>query len=113
MVKLDESKYKGLFLKADDLTDEMILVKITRYSEIEVPNQEGLQSCIYVDAFTRPLNLNKTNIAVLVKEFGDETDVWRDKPIRLVKSMANNPQTHAQVETIRIKPYVKQPAKVK
>ena len=64
-----------------------------------------------MDAFKRPLNLNKTNMAVLVAEFGDETDEWKGKPIRLVKSMANNPQTHVQVETIRIKPYLKQPKK--
>ncbi len=110
-MKITEEKYKGMFLKADDLGDESVLVKVVDYKLVEVPNQEAPADALYVDAFKRPLNLNKTNMATLVAEFGDETEDWKGKPIRLVKSMANNPQTHAQVETIRIKPYQKQAKK--
>jgi hypothetical protein len=111
MVKLSEDQYKGTFLKADDLSDESVLVKIVRFAMVEIENQKEPQEALYVDAFKRPVSLNKTNMQTLVKEFGDETDDWKDRHIRLVKSMANNPQTHAQVETIRIKPYVKAVAK--
>jgi hypothetical protein len=111
MVKLNEEKYRGLFLKAGDLAEDSSLVKIQRYGVVEIPGQKDPADALYFEGLKRPLNQNKTNFAVLVGEFGDETDDWIGKPVKLVKSMAKNPQTGMSVETIRIKPYVKQPAK--
>ena len=107
MVKLSEEKYKGLFLKAEDLGDETILVKIVNYGVVDVPNQEIPADVVYFDAFKRPLNLNKTNTAMIVSLFGDETEDWKGKTVRLTKSTANNPQTNKAVDVIRIRPYEK------
>jgi hypothetical protein len=113
MVKLTEEQYKGMFLKADDLGEESLLVKIIRFAMVEIEGQKDPQESLYVDAFKRPLSLNKTNMQVLVKEFGDETDAWAGQHIRFIKGLANNPKTGAQVDSIKIKPYVKQAPKAK
>lgn len=111
MVKIPESKYKSMFLKASDLTDDITAVEVQRYGLVDTPISDDPQDVIFLIGYERPLNLNKTNMASLIDILGDETDAWIGKKIRLVKSMANNPQTGSQVETIRIKAHTKQPKK--
>ena len=113
MVKIDKSKYAGNFLKASDLDEDSVLVKIKNFGvvEYEFNGEKQVRDCLYMEGYEQPLGLNKTNLKMLVELFGDETEAWKGKAIRMRKETANNPQTGQVVDTIRIKPYEKKPTK--
>ena len=102
MVKLQPNEYQSTLLKAKDLEDDIVTATIKAVEMEELP-QTGPTRCVMFSEYGKSLPLNKTNTVSLVDLFGDETDNWIDKKVKLVKSEANNPETGKAQQVIRIR----------
>ena len=102
MPKIEKSEYESTLLKSKDLEDDVVTTSITGYELIDLP-QTGPTHSIKLKGYEKPMALNKTNLKAIIDLYGDETEAWTGKVIKLVKSMANNPQTGQDQEVIRIR----------
>jgi hypothetical protein len=101
MAKIDRSKYfeGGNFLKAEDVKNGQSFT-IEKFEEAST--QLGIRPILRLKGQDKPFGLNATNLDKLVEKFGDEADKWAGKRIQFTKTRANNPQTHKEVDALRI-----------
>lgn len=74
--------YPSRYLKAEDFSGECVLT-VKNVAVEELGPERERKPVLYFDGETRGLVLNKTNMAVLAKAYGDETEGWRGRPIAL------------------------------
>lgn len=108
MVKLGKDEYEAKALlkpysKAKNPTGvkNNTIAIIEDCTEITLA-QTGKTRMLKFKEYEKALPLNKTNKAALVKLFGDDTDDWIDKEVKLIIVMANNPKG-GEAASIRIK----------
>lgn len=73
--------FKSKYLKAADLSGDVNFV--IEDASVERLRDGSEKLVVYFQGTEQGLILNKTNYAVLAKAIGDETDVWRGKPVQL------------------------------
>ena len=101
LTKLSKTEYESTLLKAGDLEEDIVIVTIENEGMENLP-QTGPTRCVRFKEYEKSLPLNKTNTKALVDLLGDETDDWIGKKVKLVKSMAQNPDTGKMQNVIRI-----------
>jgi len=88
------------FLKAKDINDKKpVTIESIRLATL----RSGETYVVKFKEYEYELPLNKTNLDKLIKIFGDETDEWIGKTVKLYKVIVNNPKTMEEVESIRIR----------
>lgn len=95
----DEFFEGGKFLKVDDVKDGQIFT-IEVFEKIT--SRIGDRPLIRFKNVEQPFGLNATNADKLVELFGDDTDDWEGKKIKLIKVRARNPQLGKEVDALRI-----------
>lgn len=75
--------YQSKFLSASDLQGKEPTVTITQV-EMEKMNDGEMKLCIYVNNRPKAIVLNKTNARAVAALYGDETNNWTGKRIKLV-----------------------------
>ncbi len=80
--------FPSSFLKASDLGGAMVTVTIGSVTMEKVGEGEE-KPCIHFDGKDKGLVLNKTNAAVIVNSYGDESDHWTGKPIQLFSAQVS------------------------
>jgi hypothetical protein len=75
--------YQSKFLSASDLQGKEPTVTITQV-EMEKMNDGEMKLCIYVNNRPKAIVLNKTNARAIASLYGDETNNWSGKKIKLV-----------------------------
>ncbi len=78
--------FPSKYIKASDLGDSKPVVKIARIAVEQLGNdEEGKDSkpVVYFEGKEKGLVCNKTNWSTIVNLYGNETDNWIGKPIRL------------------------------
>lgn len=86
-MKMSEA-FPSSFLKASDLGGAMVTVTIGTVTMEKVSESEE-KPCIHFDGKDKGLILNKTNAAVLVNAYGDESNHWTGKPIQLFSAQVS------------------------
>jgi hypothetical protein len=121
-MKLPEPKSTGAgLLKGSDLEDT---VTVTTIEEVRLSDQLRnqfieIEGKMYTPVLTLKYNyagkeefvdlaLNKTNYQTLLKAFGDDSDNWLGKEIRLIKIKQRNPNTRQIVDAIAVEPVLEQ-----
>ena len=108
---IDVNKYQGQskWLRAQDLTDQDMdaaIVTITEVFEETFGARDGKPAedklCLRFKEFEKPLGMNVTNTKSVIGLYGDDTDAWEGKKIKLRVSTANMPGTGETVDCIRI-----------
>jgi hypothetical protein len=75
------------YLKAVDLQDRNIIVKMDRVEREEIGDDE--KPVLYFVGKEKGMVLNKTNANNIAVVYGDDTDDWRDKEIVLFPAMVD------------------------
>lgn len=88
------------YLKAADVPKET-KVKITKFEEIK-RNDGRIGQIIHLKGYDKVLDLNATNLNVLIDKLGDDSDLWAGKDITLFKVKTENPDGDP-VDGIRLK----------
>jgi hypothetical protein len=107
MTKLDKSVYEPKTLlkpktkKNPDGVTSGDIATVAKVEEATLP-QTGKTWMIKFKEYKDSLALNKTNIQMMVKLFGDDTDNWIKQQVKLVIVLANNPKG-GEALSIRIK----------
>lgn len=93
--------FDSKYLRASDLKDKQPVVTITQIEMAKM--QDGANKpCIYVNNNPKALVLNKTNATMIGKLYGNETDAWIGKKIKLITAWVE--YQGDTVQAIRIRP---------
>lgn len=84
-MKLSDA-FPSNFLKADDLNGKSVVVTISEveFDQIGKDNKEGKKLILSFRGKDKKMVVNKTNAKTIEKLYGDDTDGWIGKPIKLV-----------------------------
>lgn len=78
--------YPSRYLRVEDLNDKPVTLIITSVAVEDVGGQgkdEDTKPVIYFKDTPKGFVLNKTNMKIIVKKYGDETDDWVGKYLTL------------------------------
>jgi hypothetical protein len=108
MGKIDKKDYEGkMLLKPRSKTNpqgvkdgEIVTVSIVE--KIPLP-QTGDSWVVSFKEHPEALAMNKTNLKMMVKLFGDDTDDWLKQKVKLIVVLANNPKGGGETPSVRIK----------
>ena len=90
--------YPSRYLRVEDLNDKLVTLIITSVAVEDVGGQgkdEDTKPVIYFKDTPKGFVLNKTNMKIIVKEYGDETDDWAPE-------CATRPAAPVQSRTMRV-----------
>lgn len=82
-MKISET-FGSKFYKAEDFTKKGTVLTITEVISVKVGTDERMVA-LFEEPDSKGLPLNKTNGLVLGEAFGDETDDWGGKKIRVTQ----------------------------
>lgn len=97
--------FGGQFMAAADIDNSLAALKITAVTSEVLEGRDSREReriILHVDGLKKPLVVNATNATALIEAWGDETDDWAGKSIRLSKTkvMFNG----ARIDSIKITP---------
>lgn len=81
--------FKSKYLRADDLKGRAIKAEIESVTLEEMADDKEEKPVIYFKGKDRGLVLNRTNNAMLVSRFGDESDQWKGHTVQLTTEPVN------------------------
>jgi hypothetical protein len=83
--------FPSKYLKAADLNQQDVNVVISKVEIADVGSAEEPESkpVLYFRGMEKGLVLNKTNAGVIAGLYGDDTDMWTDKPITLYEAQVD------------------------
>lgn len=95
----------GKYLSARDMVGQRVLATLEtcHIEEFENKHTGGTDArpVVYFSDLDQGMVLNKTNLKVLAREFGDETDAWRGKRVLVTTHKVKTP-AGAEVDGLRI-----------
>ncbi len=98
----------GKYLSAKDMVGQRVLatLDICQIEEFENKNTGGTDSrpVVYFEDLDQGMVLNKTNLKVLAREFGEETAQWKGKRVLVTTHKVKTP-AGAEVDGLRIEPW--------
>ncbi|MBK6849004.1 MAG: hypothetical protein IPG96_16210 [Proteobacteria bacterium] len=98
----------GKYLSAKDMVGQRVLatLDICQIEEFENKNTGGTDSrpVVYFEDLDQGMVLNKTNLKVLAREFGEETSAWKGKRVLVTTHKVKTP-AGAEVDGLRIEPW--------
>lgn len=101
-MKVNRDKYDmggGKFLKANMVKDHAIFT-IDKFEELQT--RLGVRPVLRLKGVDEPFGLNATNLDWMIDKYGDDSDKWINKKIRIGKVRVNNPQTGKMQDGLRI-----------
>ena len=101
MPQIPKEKYETRMIKASDIKELTTEMTITACTLEKLP-QTGETYVLAFAETEKVLPLNITNLRRLVENFGDNTDNWINKRVKLIKVLVNNPQKGVETESLRI-----------
>jgi len=93
--------FPSRFLKAADLNNRTIKLKIARVGFEEIGQNKDKKPVLYFDGTEKGMVLNKTNAQQIASVAGDEMDAWTGKEIELFSQMV--PFQGQNVAAIRVR----------
>lgn len=75
--------YTSKYLAAADLKGKTPIVTITQIEMAKMPDGQS-KPCIFVNNNPKGILVNKTNAKMIAKLYGNETDAWIGKKIKLI-----------------------------
>jgi hypothetical protein len=106
--KIDKKDYEGkMLLKPRSKTNptgvkDGELVTVSEVEKVPLP-QTGDSWVITFREHPESLAMNKTNLKMMVKLFGDDIDSWIKQKVKLIVVLANNPKGGGETPSVRIK----------
>lgn len=84
-MKLSDA-FPSNFLKAEDLNNKSVVVVISEveFDKIGKDSTESKKLILSFKGKEKKMVINKTNAKTLEKLYGDDTDLWIGKPIKIV-----------------------------
>lgn len=99
----------GKYLVATDMVGQRVLATLDVCQIEEFDNKTtGLidaRPVVYFEDLDQGMVLNKTNLKVLAREFGEETENWKGKRVLVTTHKVKTP-AGAEVDGLRIEPWV-------
>ena len=98
-----DQNFPSKYLKASDLPDHDLVLTIADVVEETMWNEgrKSVKWVVYFERATKGLVANITNIRMIRRLHGPETDEWRGKRILLGKSWVHSPD--GKVEGVRVR----------
>lgn len=93
------SAFPSNYLKASDLQDRNVMVKMDRVEVEKIGDDE--KPVLYFVGKDKGMVLNKTNASNIAHVYGDDTDDWRDQELVLFSAMVDF--QGKSVEAIRVR----------
>jgi hypothetical protein len=81
--------FPSKYLKADDLQNRQVQVVMSHVDMEDVGGDDGDKPVLYFQGAKKGVVLNRTNAAVIGHSYGDDTELWRGKPLLLYSEMVN------------------------
>lgn len=81
--------FKSKYLRASDIGDRTVKVKIESAAVEEMADSKDQKPVLYFVGKDRGLVLNRTNAALLASRIGDDVDSWVGREIQLVSEPVN------------------------
>jgi hypothetical protein len=92
--------FPSKYLKAADLQDRQHTLTM-KLVEFEIIGDDDRKPVLYFERTSKGLVLNKTNAKVISAAYGDESELWHDKPLILFPAVVDF--RGDQVEAIRVR----------
>ena len=99
--------FGGQFMAAADIDSSLAALKINAVTSEVLEGRDGRDReriILHVDGVKKPVVVNATNANALIEAWGDETDDWAGKSIRLSKTKVVF--NGSRIDSIKITPVV-------
>lgn len=98
----------GKYLSAKDMVGQRVLATLDVCQIEEFENKTtgvtDSRPVVYFEDLDQGMVLNKTNLKVLAREFGEETEKWKGKRVLVTTHKVKTP-AGAEVDGLRIEPW--------
>lgn len=99
----------GKYLSAKDMVGQRVLATLDVCQIEEFENKTtgvtDTRPVVYFEDLDQGMVLNKTNLKVLAREFGEETERWKGRRVLVTTHKVKTP-AGAEVDGLRIEPWV-------
>lgn len=99
----------GKYLSAKDMVGQRVLATLDVCQIEEFENKTtgvtDTRPVVYFEDLDQVMVLNKTNLKVLAREFGEETERWKGRRVLVTTHKVKTP-AGAEVDGLRIEPWV-------